>query len=234
MKTLLAGLRTRVVRPQKTAELLVVVGATVLGLVIAFPARAQSPGPIAAATSPAFEVASIKPADPSSGGRSLGMPRTGNSLTIKGWSLKDLIRFAYGPGSLGSLQSELVIGGPKWLDDSRYDVIARAEGNASQEQRRQMLGALLVERCHLAFHYESRESFVYALVAGKNGPKMKERKPGDGGEPFTIQDKGIAHLSCRDISMARLAMFLESNVLGRSVSDRTHRNIRFRAELEAG
>jgi hypothetical protein len=36
----------------------------------------------------------------------------------------------------------LVVGGPNWLEDDRYDVDAKAEGTASQDERRQMLKAL--------------------------------------------------------------------------------------------
>jgi uncharacterized protein (TIGR03435 family) len=84
-----------------------------------------------------------------------------------------------------------------------------------------MLQTLLAERFKLRFHYESKETATYVLTAGKTPLKLKERKPGDGGEPFNIRDVGRLHFICRDISMARLAMFLEGNVLARPVTDKT-------------
>jgi uncharacterized protein (TIGR03435 family) len=112
-------------------------------------------------------------------------------------------------------------GGPAWIDDVRYDVEAKAEGNASPQQRLEMLRTLLAERFKLRFHYESKVTAAFILVAGKTGLKLKQRKPDDGGEPFTIRDTGSLHFVCRDISMARLATFLESSVLGRPVTDQT-------------
>jgi uncharacterized protein (TIGR03435 family) len=132
-----------------------------------------------------------------------------------------LIRLAYGPGGGGSLPPELVAGGPNWIEDIRYDVEAKAEGNASQQQRLEMLRTLLAERFKLRFHYESKETAVYILAAGKNGLKLKERRQGDGGEPFTIRDIGSLHFVCRDISMAQLATFLKSSVLVGPVADKT-------------
>jgi len=40
-----------------------------------------------------------------------------------------------------------------------------------------MLQALLAERFKLTVHRESKEHAVYALVVGKNGPKLKESLP---------------------------------------------------------
>ena len=40
-----------------------------------------------------------------------------------------------------------------------------------------MLQALLAERFKLAVHRQSKEQSVYALVVGKNGPKLKESSP---------------------------------------------------------
>jgi uncharacterized protein (TIGR03435 family) len=55
-----------------------------------------------------------------------------------------------------------------------YELDARAESGATltEDQARQMLPALLADRFHLKIHRESRELSVYALVVGKNGPKL--------------------------------------------------------------
>jgi len=130
-------------------------------------------------------------------------------------SLRDLIQLAY------TLSSDFVSRGPGWVDGARYDVEARAEGKASQQQRLEMLKTLLAERFKLTFHYESKETYSYVLTTGKNSPKMKERRPGDGGEPSGIRDTGSLHYVCRDTSMVWFARYLESTVLSRPVADKT-------------
>jgi uncharacterized protein (TIGR03435 family) len=72
-----------------------------------------------------------------------------------------------------------------------------------------MLQALLVERFQLRFHRETRQTPVYALVAGKNGPRMKERKPDDGGAPFSLPIIGL-HMPARNVSMTQFADILQT------------------------
>ena len=178
--------------------------------------HAQLPVPSAAVSGPpAFEVASVKLTPPEFHGSSASAPSSGNSLSLRGMALRDLIQLAY------TLPSDLVSGGPGWVDGTRYDVEAKAEGRASQRERLEMLKTLLAERFQLKFHYESKEAASYVLTAGKNRLKMKERKPGDGGEPSGIRDTGSLHYVCRDTSMAWFARFLESTVLSRPVAEKT-------------
>jgi uncharacterized protein (TIGR03435 family) len=192
-------------------------GLVLLGV---FPSPAQPPSPSAPPAGPlAFEVASIKPTPASALGKRIAAP--GNRLVLNGLSLKELIRLAYGPGGGSSLPPDFVTRGPGWIDDIRYDIECKAEGNAPPQQRLEMLRTLLAERFKLRFHYESKETAAYILAVENNGPKLKERKEGDGGELFTIRDLGSLHFVFRDISMARLAMFLEGSVLARPVADET-------------
>jgi uncharacterized protein (TIGR03435 family) len=163
----------------------------------------------------AFEVASVKPTPPEFRGSRAFAPSSGNSLSLQGMTLRELIQLAY------TLSSDLVGGGPGWVDGARYDVEARAEGKASQQQRLEMLKTLLAERFSLTFHFESKAASTYVLTAGKSSPKIKERKPGDGGEPSGIRDTGSLHYVCRDTSMAWFARYLESTVLSRPVADKT-------------
>ena len=164
---------------------------------------------------PAFEAASIKLTPPEFPGSRAFAPSSGNNLSLRGMSLRALIQLAY------TLSSDLVGGGPGWVDGTRYDVEARAEGRASQQQRLEMLKTLLAERFKLTLHYESKATSTYVLTAGRNSPKMKERKPGDGGEPSGIRDTGSLHYVCRDTSMVWFARYLESTVLSRPVADKT-------------
>jgi uncharacterized protein (TIGR03435 family) len=47
------------------------------------------------------------------------------------------------------------------------------------------------------------------LTVAKNGPKMKPRKPDDGGEPFSVLPRGST-VPGRNTSMAELAFVLQS------------------------
>lgn len=65
---------------------------------------------------------------------------------------------------------------PKWANDYRYDIQARASGNPTKDQFRLMMQALLADRFKLAIHYETRQLPVFALVLdkpGKLGPQLR-------------------------------------------------------------
>ncbi|MGA2270265.1 MAG: TIGR03435 family protein [Bryobacteraceae bacterium] len=125
---------------------------------------------------PAFEVASVKPAGPldagqlRSGQRHVGMSIDAARVDIGSLSLADLIRIAY-------RVKPNQISGPDWMASERFDVLAKLPEGASRDQVPEMLQALLAERFKLAVHRESKERAVYALVVGKNGPKLKESSP---------------------------------------------------------
>src|SRR5260370_32854723 len=79
------------------------------------------------------------------------------------------------------------------------------------DQIPQMLQSLLADRFKLKSHSETKEQPVYALVAGKNGPKFQkaESSSGLGGG----SGRGRAHVSGK-FSMPRFADYL-SDRLGR-------------------
>ena len=60
--------------------------------------------------------------------------------TRKATTLKFLLEWAY--GILPSQHS----GGPSWIENDRYDIVAKAEGNATDEQMKLMVQTLLAER----------------------------------------------------------------------------------------
>ena len=168
--------------------------------------RAQTQSAVVA--SPRFEVASIKPTDPSFAGVQIQMLPTDSRVTVQGLTLKDLIRFAYSP-TLLMLAPSLVSGGPNWYDRDRYDIVAKPEGQRvpSQGERKLMLRTLLEERFNLKYHRESKETAVFALVVAKNGPKMKESKP----EEVNAKSSAVtvSGLSGRHASMGLLVDYLQ-------------------------
>jgi uncharacterized protein (TIGR03435 family) len=94
----------------------------------------------------------------------------GGRVDLGCFSLTLLIATAYEIPVLPDLQ----IAGPDWMRDQLFDISATMPPGASEDQVPEMLRALLADRFKLAVHRESKETSIYALVVGKNGPKMKE------------------------------------------------------------
>src|SRR4029077_18246393 len=107
------------------------------------------------------------------------------------------------------LVSAGVLGAAGWMDSEKFDIIAKPEeGQTPEEQLRKMLQTLLADRFQLKFHRDMKPLPAYALVLGKNGPRMKARIPGDGGPGFRLVFQG-ARLPGRNASIAQLAFVLQ-------------------------
>jgi uncharacterized protein (TIGR03435 family) len=125
------------------------------------------------AQSPAFDAASIKAAQPGARGYSI-RPLPGR-VSAENVTLKLLIAEAY------AVHDFQVSGGPKWIDADRYDVEAKASGDAppARKQLRAMLQSLLADRFGLTVRHETREMPVYFLEAAKGGPRVQTpKRPG--------------------------------------------------------
>jgi uncharacterized protein (TIGR03435 family) len=121
----------------------------------------------------AFEVASVKPHQgPLT--RFQDFSSSGPRLTLEAYPLGGLITEAY---NLKGYQISFAAPVPD--PDVFYDIAARAEGAGvrTKNEFRQMLQTLLAERFHLKTHRQMMERPVYALLIGKNGPKLKESAP---------------------------------------------------------
>jgi uncharacterized protein (TIGR03435 family) len=156
--------------------------ALVIGLTIAFSGFAQQ----AAGPKLEFEVASIKLVNPPMGNHAVGLRATHGSAKLVGATLRQIIVQAYG------VQRVRVLGGPSWYDEDQYDLDAKAaSSDATPEQIRQMLQALLADRFKLAIHRETRELRMYSLAIAKDGSKLQtaqnhERSTVELGEPGQI------------------------------------------------
>ena len=126
-------------------------------------ARAQVPG-VQAGLLDAV-VASVK-VNKSGDWRSQIRAEPGGRLTVTNNTLRNLIRNAYG------LQDFQIEGGPAWLNDDRFDLIAKAEGDPSRERLEAMLKALLADRFKLAMHYETKPLPIYALVVSRSDGRL--------------------------------------------------------------
>src|SRR5579863_4640537 len=131
--------------------------------------------PLLPAQSPAFEVASVKPAVeparvpmfcivPCSPGERVTV--TGARVDIRYMSLFNLIVAAY---RIKPYQ----VSGPDWMKSERFDIAATIPADVPKEQLPEMLRSLLAERFKLTIHRDNKEQPVYALVVGKNGSKLQ-------------------------------------------------------------
>jgi uncharacterized protein (TIGR03435 family) len=99
-------------------------------------------------TGPRFEVASVKPNVGSD--RSIPFrPPPPDGITLTNNPLESIIRYAY------SVQPFRLEGVPSWTQDERFDIAAKAAGPITDEQRRLMMRAPLVERFRLKAHFET-------------------------------------------------------------------------------
>lgn len=153
---------------------------------------------------------------------------------VRNATLVDLIRTAW------NVDADNVIGGPDWLDDSRYDVTAAAPPNATPEALQTMLQAMLSDRFGLVAHKGSKDLPAYVITAEKKLPLQAEAdtaestrcslqpntsSPVPPGVPFPP-----AAFVCRNMTMAAFAAALPGlpgvagYLFGYRVVDRTGLN----------
>ena len=130
-----------------------------LGSAVVLVVHAQS-------THPQFEVVSIKPTEAVPGSAS-GIQSLPGRIVGRNVTLKRCIRGAY------DIPETLIFGGPKWVDEQRYDIEAKAADPVRDPALMLMLQSLLADRFHLAFHRERRQLSGYALMVAKSGLKAK-------------------------------------------------------------
>jgi uncharacterized protein (TIGR03435 family) len=100
-----------------------------------------------------------------------------------------------------------------------------------------MMQVLLAQRFGLQAHNETKEFSVFALVVGKNGPKLKETPPEPGEEAagakfgMSMTPSGVGRLEAKGATMTALTGTL-ARLLGRPVVDMTALTGRYDLELE--
>jgi uncharacterized protein (TIGR03435 family) len=128
-----------------------------------------------------FEAASVKPSNPASPGQSIRRQPGGRFNTIN-MPVRGLITFAY------QIQSFQLVGGPSWLSNDRFDIVAKMEGDpppvipgTGADHMMLATRTLLADRFKLAMHKETRELDIYALTMARPGGKPgKALKPASG------------------------------------------------------
>lgn len=164
-------------RRSTSAALLLLVGVFVLALAASRRVHAQAAS--ADGDAPTFEVASVKANHSGDPGIRFQSP-PGGRFTAVNAPVRELIRMAY------QLQPFQIVNAPAWVDNDRFDVVAKAPadtpsaappGAGGPNTMQRMMQSLLADRFKLKAHRETREMPIYALVLartdGKLGPKIE-------------------------------------------------------------
>jgi uncharacterized protein (TIGR03435 family) len=173
----------------------------------------EPPKPMAADAKPGFEVATIKPSTPGRPGKGIGF--RGRHFTAVNFNVNDLISIGYG------VHEKQIIGAPAWFGTELFDIdgVPDVEGQPSPKQMNIMIQKLLTDRFKLVFHHEKRELAVYAITAGKGGPKMTiSASAPDAPQAFFFRKLGA--LTVRNQTMVDFASWMQT-VMDRPVVDQS-------------
>ena len=117
---------------------------------------------------------------------------------------------------------QLSSGGPGWLDSARFDIEGKSETATNENQLRQMLQTMLVDRFKLGAHRENKQMAVYTLMVGKTGPTLTEWKQGEPMPKLPHPEGEIAGAMTTRGTVQQLAEELSRNpIVGRPVLDMT-------------
>ena len=158
------------------------------------------------AEAPAFEVASVK-AIAAAGGEGRGhemVTPSPSGVTMRNIALKSVVGWAY------HLQSIQIVG-PAWLDNDRYDIVAKASGEVPKDTLRQMMQTLLAQRFKLEFHRDTKEMPAYVISIAKTGLKIKNSETT--GE-MDVKPNGKMGAAFSRVSLAQLTEMVSSQLQG--------------------
>ena len=174
------------------------------GCIVAQPAKAP----------PAFDVASFKRLPADAPRNPLVREITPTSLTLRNASLGNCLYVAFG-------YQHWEIVGPEWRErptDVVFDIVGKSASPVPESQIKLMLQTLLKERLGLAFHLQTRDVPVYALVVAPNGPKF--HKSETAGDASFKSDSYLATTYER-VTMALFAQAMDPPFTSRHVVDET-------------
>ncbi len=152
---------------------------------------------------PSFETATVKPtAHPDPGHGYWNYPGQ-SRFSAHSLSLDFLIQMAWG------IEADQLANEPSWLNSDFYDIEAKPEEGVklSHDELKPRLQGLLIERFHLATHFETKMVRGYTLVVAKGGPKLQASR-GDHFPGWRI-DTSTGHLEGLNWSIPYLAQMLQ-------------------------
>ena len=207
--------------------LLVAVGC----MAVAMPVFAQ--GTAVDAKPLTYDVVSVKQNKSGPGMMRIMMGADRYSTTNVG--LKSIIQNAY-----GLKMPEMISGLPGWADSASFDIEAKMDAETiaalkampkeqADQQRRQMMQAMLADRFKLTVHRETKELPIYSLVIAKGGFKLKDADPNntypdgikgpDGNSRAGMMSMGHGKLTAQAIGISNLAINLTMQVRRLVVDD---------------
>lgn len=119
-----------------------------------------------ASAQPSFEVAVVKPSNPTPGPNDRTASTLNDRFTATGFTLLNLMILA------SQVKDYQIEGGPSWLRTARYDVAAKASRPITKIESWSMLKTLLEDRFKLKVRSVTRESRIYTLTLATTGPKI--------------------------------------------------------------
>jgi uncharacterized protein (TIGR03435 family) len=166
-----------------------------------------------------FEVTVIKPSAPDEQGYGR---ITGDRIETRAIPLMFLITFGW---DLNPNNKESIVNAPKWLDTTKFDILAKAGSNVpvdkfssgsliNYEALRSMLRAMITERFQMKWHMEDRPVTAYTLIAVKprltptldptERTRCKEGPGPDGKDPRIASPILNRLLTCQNMTIAQI------------------------------
>jgi uncharacterized protein (TIGR03435 family) len=182
---------------------------------------------LAQTPAPSFDVASVKldvlasqPRRPGEPSREAGPGCSGGRLVSQAILLRRLLAWAYDISPINTS------GIPKWAEygspEAYYDIQATSGVEVDAKQCKLMVRALLAERFGLIVRRETVGLPVYALIVGKNGPKLRAvPDPSEPGRAAGINGRKIAPDTGRTGPWSMPHTLTAMRVANRQVVDRT-------------
>lgn len=159
-----------------------------------------------------FDVAEVRPAKPGAAEAALARGRGGvapqlgplgymdfqnGRVEILGATLRGLVTLAY------DMDNRWIVNASKWMEEDRFDIIAKGPPSITDDAFRVMLKNLLAQRFGLATHSENQPMPVWVLLAGKN-PKLKSSDGGARSE-CNIVNTDKRNYVCTNTTLAQFA-----------------------------
>ena len=112
----------------------------------------------------AFDSVSIRPSVP--GDEASGSVTVAGGLVIRNATLRTIITTLY------DVDDRQLAGGPLWIDDEPFDVVATARPNASGDELIRLAKRMLADRFQLTLRSEMRELPVYELTTARDDKRL--------------------------------------------------------------
>jgi uncharacterized protein (TIGR03435 family) len=189
-----------------------VVFGLLIGIVASVPTSAQSL--VTPAIVPAFQSVSITPSQ--SAKPFMRINTQDGTANFTGYSLQDLIQYAYG------VNAPQISGAPDWIASLKYDINAKAPGDNAFtfEQMKNCVEALLATQFNLVFHRENRVLPIYELVVAAEGLKLESPQFGGAAVRRSRIVFTPGHVEASSVNMSAFAQDLAGQT-GTFVVDKT-------------